>query len=162
MSEITCRNNNANRGKTRKQWHHFPYVTSCQLYFHYEQLYCALKISGTQLAVGKQKLTEFASPFSTYITVNSGYIISPSGISDLCDTVAGMVTPKTSMSTEGETLKFLSYITGARYVHPWWRGRWQSFNQVPATHTHSGHSIEVWTQTHNKHNGFTFLLKYNI
>jgi hypothetical protein len=27
-----------------------------------------------------------------------------------------MVTPKFSMSTEGETLKFLSYLTGARYV----------------------------------------------
>ena len=30
--------------------------------------------------------------------------------------------------------KFLPYLTGARYVHPWWRGRCQSFNQVPATH----------------------------
>ena len=30
--------------------------------------------------------------------------------------------------------KFLSYLTGARYVHPWWRGRCQSCNQVPATH----------------------------
>jgi len=28
----------------------------------------------------------------------------PSGISDLCGTVTGMVTPKGSMSTEGETL----------------------------------------------------------
>ena len=32
-------------------------------------------------------------------------IISPSGISDPCGTVAGMVTPKGSMSTEGETLQ---------------------------------------------------------
>jgi hypothetical protein len=31
--------------------------------------------------------------------------ISPSGISDPCGTVAGMVTPKGSMSTEGETLQ---------------------------------------------------------
>ena len=31
--------------------------------------------------------------------------ISLSGISDLCGTVAGMVTPKGSMSTEGETLQ---------------------------------------------------------
>ena len=32
-----------------------------------------------------------------------------------------------------DTPKFLSYLTGARYVHPWWRGRCQSCNQVPAT-----------------------------
>ena len=32
-----------------------------------------------------------------------------------------MVTPKGSMSTERERhSKFLSYLTGARYVHPWW------------------------------------------
>jgi len=43
-----------------------------------------------------------------------------SGISDLCGTVAGMDTTKGSMSTEGETLQFLSFLTGARYVHPWW------------------------------------------
>jgi hypothetical protein len=30
--------------------------------------------------------------------------------------------------------KFLSYLTGARYVQPWWCGRSQSCNQVPATH----------------------------
>ena len=35
----------------------------------------------------------------------TGQFISPSGISDLCGTVAGMVTPKGSMSTEGETLQ---------------------------------------------------------
>ena len=29
--------------------------------------------------------------------------------------------------------KFLSYLTGARYVHPRWRGRCQSCNQDPAT-----------------------------
>ena len=29
--------------------------------------------------------------------------------------------------------KFLSYLTGARYVHPWWHGRCQSCIQVPAT-----------------------------
>jgi hypothetical protein len=32
-------------------------------------------------------------------------------MADLCGTVAGMVTPKGSMSTEAETLKFLSYLT---------------------------------------------------
>ena len=35
-----------------------------------------------------------------------GLFISPSGISDLCCTVTGMVTPKGSMSTEGEILQF--------------------------------------------------------
>jgi len=36
---------------------------------------------------------------------STGLFISPSGISDPCGTVAGMVTPKWSMSTEGETLQ---------------------------------------------------------
>ena len=64
-----------------------------------------------------------------------GLFISPSGISDICGTVAGVVTPKGSMSTEGETLHIsVLTLTGARYVHPWWRGRCQSYNQVPATH----------------------------
>jgi len=36
---------------------------------------------------------------------NTGLFISPSGISDPCGTVAGMATPKGSMSTEGETLQ---------------------------------------------------------
>jgi len=44
-----------------------------------------------------------------------------------------MVTPKGSMSTEGETLQ-VSVLTGARFVHPWWCGRCQSCCQVPATH----------------------------
>ena len=39
-------------------------------------------------------------------TTNTGLFISPSGISDPCGTVAGKVTPKWSMSTEGETLQF--------------------------------------------------------
>ena len=38
---------------------------------------------------------------------NTEQFIRPSGISDLCGTVAGMVTPKGSMSTEGETLQVL-------------------------------------------------------
>jgi hypothetical protein len=33
-------------------------------------------------------------------------------MSDLCGTIAGMVTPKGSMSTEGERLQFPSYLTG--------------------------------------------------
>jgi len=35
----------------------------------------------------------------------TGLFISPSGISDPCGTVAGMVTPKGSISTEGKTLQ---------------------------------------------------------
>jgi hypothetical protein len=35
----------------------------------------------------------------------TGLFISPSGISDPCGTVAGMVTPKGSISTEGESLQ---------------------------------------------------------
>jgi len=35
--------------------------------------------------------------------IYTGSFISPSGISDPYGTVAGMVTPKGSMSTEGET-----------------------------------------------------------
>jgi hypothetical protein len=34
-----------------------------------------------------------------------GNFLSPSGISDPCGTVTGMVTPKGSISTEGETLQ---------------------------------------------------------
>jgi hypothetical protein len=37
--------------------------------------------------------------------INTGYLISPSRISDLCSRVAGMVTPEGSMWTEEETLE---------------------------------------------------------
>ena len=40
-----------------------------------------------------------------YIYIYTGLFISPSGISDPCCTVVGIVTPKGSMSTEGETLQ---------------------------------------------------------
>jgi hypothetical protein len=40
-----------------------------------------------------------------YIYIYTGLFISPSGISDLCGTVTGMVTPKGSMLTEGEILQ---------------------------------------------------------
>jgi hypothetical protein len=43
-----------------------------------------------------------------YTQANTGLFISPSGISDPCGTVAGMVTPNGSMSTEGETLPLLT------------------------------------------------------
>jgi hypothetical protein len=36
---------------------------------------------------------------------NTGLFVSPSGISDLCGTVTGMVTPKGSMATVGESLQ---------------------------------------------------------
>jgi hypothetical protein len=39
------------------------------------------------------------------VTTNTGKFTTPSGISDLCGAVAGMVTPKGSMSIEGETLQ---------------------------------------------------------
>jgi hypothetical protein len=42
---------------------------------------------------------------SIQLRSNTGYFISPSGISDLCGTVTGIVTPKGSMSTEGEALQ---------------------------------------------------------
>ena len=58
--------------------------------------------------------------------------MSPSGFFDPCGTLARMVTPKGSMSTEGHS-KFLSDLIGALYGHSWWRGRCQSCNQVPAT-----------------------------
>ena len=44
-----------------------------------------------------------------------------------------MVTLKGACQQRERHSKFLSYLTGARYVHPWWRGRCQSCNQVPAT-----------------------------
>ena len=37
--------------------------------------------------------------------------------------------------------KFLSYLTGARYVHPWWHGRCQSCNKVPVTHVQCTWSV---------------------
>ena len=42
--------------------------------------------------------------------------------------------------------KFLSYLTGARYVQPWWSGRCQSCNQVPATHLQ-----RVWQEIRRDH-----------
>jgi hypothetical protein len=48
---------------------------------------------------------------------NTGLFISPSGISDPCGTVAGMFTPKGSISTKGETLQVsaLPYRCDTRY-----------------------------------------------
>ena len=47
----------------------------------------------------------FISYINTQAYLSTGLFISPSRISDPCGTVAGMVTPKGSMSTEGETLQ---------------------------------------------------------
>ena len=65
------------------------------------------------------RMQTFASdrPLVSWIVKGSDYtglFISPFGISDPCGTVAGMVTPKMSVSTEGETLHFLSCICNSR------------------------------------------------
>jgi len=57
-----------------------------------------ISLSVSALLLDKNFLSSFFS--------NTGLFISPSGISDLCGTVTGMVTPKGSMSTEGELLHF--------------------------------------------------------
>jgi len=43
--------------------------------------------------------------FVVILLLYTGQFISPSGISELCGTVAGMVTPKVSVSTEEQTLQ---------------------------------------------------------
>jgi len=63
------------------------------------------------------KLKKFKTPyFKLDMYVYTGSLISLSGISGLCSTVVGIVTPKDSMSTEGETLQFsvLSYSCSIR------------------------------------------------
>ena len=50
---------------------------------------------------------------------NTGQFISLSGISDLRGTVVGIFTPKGTFQQRERHSKFLSYLTGARYVHPW-------------------------------------------
>jgi hypothetical protein len=47
----------------------------------------------------------WAGQVAVYAGRYTGLFISPSGISDLCGTVTGMVKPKGNMSTEGETLQ---------------------------------------------------------
>jgi hypothetical protein len=53
------------------------------------------------------ELRFFSVPFGPLYCalVYTGLFISPSGISDPCGTVAGMVTPKRSMSTEGVAIQ---------------------------------------------------------
>ena len=54
--------------------------------------------------VGLYRHSKYRLTFSRQLQY-TGLFISPSGISDPCGTVAGMVTPKGSMTTEGETLQ---------------------------------------------------------
>ena len=51
----------------------------------------------------EQRLGEPTAGLAVFL--NTGLFISPSGISDPCGTVAGMVTPKGNMSTERQTLQ---------------------------------------------------------
>ena len=48
---------------------------------------------------------QFSLSLSLSLSLSTGIFINPSGISDICGTVAGMVMPKGSMSTEGQTQK---------------------------------------------------------
>jgi hypothetical protein len=62
-------------------------------------------VDWTDLALDSNKCH---AAVNTAINIRVTYtelFISPSGISDPCGTVAGMVTAKGSMSTEGETLQ---------------------------------------------------------
>ena len=52
------------------------------------------------------KIPEILCSEKQQLLKNTGLFISPSGISDPCGRVAGMVTPKWSMSTEGDTPSF--------------------------------------------------------
>ena len=53
----------------------------------------------------KDKSSGNGKYMSPYVAVKNRVIHKSSEISDLCGTVAGMVTPKGSMSTQGETLQ---------------------------------------------------------
>ena len=67
-------------------------------------LYCTYRFE----AYLNQAMTEYTVHHNYMvfnILYNTGLFISPSGISDPCGTVAGMVMSKGSMSTEGKTLQ---------------------------------------------------------
>ena len=57
-----------------------------------------------------------------------------------------------------DTPKFLSCLTGARYFHPWWRGKCQSCNQVPATQVRCTCAAGTWLQGWHfpRHQGWTY------
>jgi hypothetical protein len=69
----------------------------------------------------QQQVNWFTSTSKIYI--HTGLFISPSGMSNPCGTVAGMVTLRGACQQRERHSKFLSYLTGARYVHPWWHDR---------------------------------------
>ena len=74
--------------------------------------------------------------WSEKTTQYTGLFISPSGISELDCATTKTDTAERSILTERENSKFLSYLTGARYVHPWWRSRchnWLSFGKFQDT-----------------------------
>ena len=60
---------------------------------------------GPLLQKGLKSLIRKCNIYIYIYIIYTGLFISPSGISDPCGTVAGMVTPKGSMSTVGETLQ---------------------------------------------------------
>ena len=98
------------------------------------RLHLHLKIKTCFEAVNMQVVSSGTCVMLAACNINTASFISPFVISDLCGAVGGMVTPKGSMSTEERHSKFLSYLTAAWHVHPWWRDICQSCNQVPATH----------------------------
>ena len=59
----------------------------------------------TKLLLRYSRQNCFKLSFSECCIYYTGQFISSSGNSDFCSTVAGMVTPKRSMSTEGESLQ---------------------------------------------------------
>jgi hypothetical protein len=62
----------------------------------------------------------------SHVSWYTEWFISPSGISELCGTVAGKVTMVGTCQQKERHYKILSYLTVARYVLPCWRGRRQS------------------------------------
>jgi len=67
---------------------------------------CTLQQTGTEIHnVIYEKEEKRQDNGRKHAVENTGLFISPSGIFDPCGTIAGMVTPKGSMSTEGETLQ---------------------------------------------------------
>ena len=75
-----------------------------------------------------------------------GQIISPSGNSNLCGTVAGMVMPKGSMSTKGERLQVSVLPYRCSICPPLVTRQCQFCNQVPATHIRSTCVAGTWLQ----------------
>ena len=73
----------------------------------------------------------------------TGLFISPSGISELDCATTKTDTAERSISTERERhSKFLSYLTGARCVHPWWLLR------APGKRfSHTLDSLSRWART---------------